>query len=177
MTATYEAATGPEVTAGLAALAATGKVPTGFAYNPDWNPQIRRRVGGTFADDMTSVLEVSAHTTDATPTEMLDANGDRLVLPNNATWGFQVLGAARRTDVDGEGAAYNLFGCIERNANAAATSLVSTVQGGTPIEDTAGWDMAATADATNGALKLTVTGTAAKVVDWYARVVIVQVGG
>jgi hypothetical protein len=177
MTATYEAATGPEVSAALAALASTGRVPSGFAYNPIWNPTVRRRVGATVANDLGAVLEAQAHTTDATPTAMLDLFGEKLILPNEATWGFQGILVARRTDAANESALYTVVGAIDRFANAASTAVVAAVTPAVVIEDSAAWAVAVTANTTDGALVVTVTGEAAKTIDWFLRCTLVQVGG
>jgi hypothetical protein len=127
------------------------------------------------------VLTASVATTNATPTELrLDGNSagtQRLTIPNDTTWCFDILIVARRTDVDDESAAYRLVGCIDRNSGVATTALVGSVTKTVIAEDTAGWDCAATADATNGALAITVTGALATAVQWTARVVLVQTTG
>ena len=115
-------------------------------------------------------------TTNATETELyLDGTGatKRLTLQprdgfNEMTWAFSALIAARRTNADNESAAYKLEGCIDSMAGTVALA-------GSPIktilhEDSADWDVAATADDTNKSLKLTVTGENAKNIHWVAVV-------
>jgi hypothetical protein len=114
-------------------------------------------------------------TTNATPTAITFTDG--LVLPNDTTWMFEIDVVARRTDADGESAAYRLLGCIDRNANAASTALVGSVGKTVIAEDNAAWDVAATADTTNGAITVTVTGEASKTILWTARVRLVEASG
>lgn len=117
-------------------------------------------------------------TSNATPTELfLDGSSLYLTIPNDTTWTFDILISARRTDVDDESAAYRLVGCIDRNGSAATTALVGSVTKTVIAEDTAAWDVAATADTTNGYLAITVTGEAAKTIRWVASVKVVQVTG
>lgn len=128
-------------------------------------------------DAQTSDLLMRKQTTDATPAEMLVAGTARLSLPNDSTFAFRIMLVARRTDANDESAAYEFKGCIDRNANAASTALVGSVTKTVLAEDTAAWDADVTADTTNGALKLTVTGEAAKTINWVARVELVEVTG
>ncbi len=98
-------------------------------------------------------------------------------MQNDSTYFFSIEVAARRTDADGESAAYKLEGCIDRNANAASTALVGTVLKTVLAEDNTAWDVSATADTTNGALALTVTGEAAKTIYWVSYIKLVKVTG
>lgn len=119
--------------------------------------------------------EVGALTTDATPTEMLAILGNRIKLPIYGTcWAFQVLLAAFRGS-DSKAWAKKFEGAIKQNSG-ATTSLV-----GTPIETLLGDDFAGTisaaisADNTNGALKITVTGLASATIRWHANVHVASV--
>lgn len=117
-------------------------------------------------------------TSDATPAELfLDGSSATLTLPNDTTWAFEIYIAARRTDADDESAAYLLQGCIDRNGSAATTALVGSVTKTVIAEDTAAWDVAATANTANGYLAITVTGEAAKTIRWVASIKVVQVTG
>ena len=129
-----------------------------------------------------SMLVMARTTTDATVTEMsLDsataAAGNRIVLEDQAAYFFEIQVIARRTDADGEGAAYRLTGAIDRNTGVATTALLGTVTKEVIHEDNASWDVAVTADTTNGSLKVEVTGEAAKSVRWSAFVRLTQVKG
>lgn len=159
-----------------------GTVPGGFqAY--------ARRYGqlayasGCFAapgDSQLSEFVVRNQTTNGTLTELyLDGAGatQRMALENDTTWAFDVLVVARRTDVDGESAAYRLEGCIDRNSGAATVALVGAVTKTVLGEDTAAWDVDAVADTAQGSLRIQVTGEAAKTIRWVAAVRVSMVTG
>ena len=82
---------------------------------------------------------------------------------------------ARRVDADNESAAYEFVGCIDNNAG--TTALVGSVTTTVVAEDTVGWDCAVTADNTNDALIITVTGEANKTIRWGARIELTEVTG
>lgn len=127
---------------------------------------------GRFAaqgDAQTSCFVARCKPTDATATELfLDGSGasKRMTLSNDTSWGFEIQCIARRTDADGTNAYWNLSGAIKRDTNAASTALVGTVVSLVNQADigAATWTLTATADTTNGSLKLTFTGEAAKTV-------------
>ena len=110
---------------------------------------------------------LTATTADATPLAMTPPSGDTLTMPNGSTWAFDVLVAARTTA--GASGTYRIVGAIERGANAAATAILGTPTVTTIGEDTAGFDVAAAADTTLGALRINVTGAAATTVKWEAN--------
>lgn len=121
-----------------------------------------------------------SNTTAATPTVMTtdwDSPGtaNQVTLPNNSTYHFRASVVARRTDADGEAAAYTFEGCIDRNASAATTALAGTPVKTVLTEDSSAWDADVSADATNGALAITVTGEASKTIRWVAVVDCVEV--
>jgi hypothetical protein len=128
-------------------------------------------------DAQASSLVARCITTNATATEMfLDGATatQRMVLPSNATWVFDIMVVARRTDVDDESAGYRITGVIDRNAGAATTALVGTPVVTVLAEDMAAWDVAVNANTTQGALRIMVTGEAAKTIRWVARVELTQ---
>jgi hypothetical protein len=136
----------------------------------------------TSGDAQTRTFVLRTSTNNATPAVITADNQtagttNQVVLPNDSTFFFEVRIAARRTDVNGESAAYILQGCIDRNSSAANTALVGSVTKTVVAEDTAGWDVAATADTVNGALAITVTGESAKNISWVAHVRTVEVVG
>lgn len=155
-----------------------GGVPGGFGAVAELYGQ-QAHAAGVFAaggDAQTSVLVARRSTTDATPAELfLDGIDDRLVLAADATWAFTITVVARRTDADGESAAYKFEGCIDNNAGTVA--LVGAVTKTVLAEDTAAWDCNVTADDVNNALVITGTAEAAKTVRWVARVELTQVAG
>lgn len=143
--------------------------------------QVAQGVGNFAAtgDAQLSQYVVMAQTTNATPTEMLvwpgTING-RLVLQNNSTWTFSIDITGHRTGAS-ESAGYQVKGVIRRDANAASTHIVGSVTKTDIAEDDATWDVTISADTTNGALKIEVTGAAAKNINWTAFVRSVEVIG
>lgn len=136
---------------------------------------------GAFADAgdaQASVFVMRNSTSNATPTELFIGSGsERCGVSSDTTWFFDIHLVARRTDADDESAAYRFEGCIDRNASAASTALVGSVTKTVLAEDTAAWDADVDADTTNGALRITVTGEAAKTIRWVAFVRTVEVAG
>lgn len=128
-------------------------------------------------------------TTDATPVELgiatnftgpaLTTPTGRIALANDSSYIFDCDIVARNTATDAESAMYNLKFGIRRGAAAANTALV-----GTPVltvigEDTGttGWDVAVTADTTNGRPAIKVTGEASKTIRWVANIRMTKVAG
>lgn len=108
--------------------------------------------------------------TDATPIALTFDNStpgttNQLVLGNNSSGIFRAQIVARRTDVVGETAAFEISGLLNRGANAASTVLASFAKT-ILFRSVATWDVAVTADVTNGGLTITVTGEAAKTIRW-----------
>jgi hypothetical protein len=138
---------------------------------------------GTFAatgDAQHRIGNLRFSTSTATAAELsLDgaaaSNSNTFVLPNNATFNFDIQVVARRTDTTGEHGAWHFSGCISRDATAATTALVGTVGKTTVAKTTDAWDCNVTADATNGRMVVTVTGQAAKTIRWVATVKITEV--
>lgn len=123
-----------------------------------------------------SIFRWAGNTINATPAEIfLMKNGSsRMTIPSDCTTGFTIYVTARRTDSDNESAYYRIDGCIDNNGGttAAVGSITTTVI----AEDTAGWDVAATADDTNDSLKITVTGSSAAI-QWNAMGFIIESRG
>lgn len=137
---------------------------------------------GNAGDAQRGLYVARGSTTTATPLVLtFDAGAagttNQVVLPNDATYTFRVSLVARRTDANNESAAYTFEGCIDRNTNAASTALVGTPVKTILAEDTTAWDVAVSADTTNGALAITVTGQAAKTIRWVAKIETVEVVG
>lgn len=135
---------------------------------------------GKFAavgDAQTAVCLLRNQTTNATQTELfLNGASGRLVLAADSTWAFNILVAARNTLTNGESAAYQFEGCIDRESG-GTTGLVGTVTPTVLGEDVAAWDCVVDADTTNAALRIRVTGEASKTIRWVARATLVMVGG
>jgi hypothetical protein len=130
--------------------------------------------GDTLTINQDEIINLTASTTDDTPTEMT-SGGSFLTLATDTTVAFSILVVARRTDVDGESAAYKIEGCIDNNAG--TTALVGSAPTTVIAEDTAAWDVVATANDAGDRLTLTVTGEVGKTISWRAKVMYAQVTG
>ena len=134
---------------------------------------------GRFAangDAQRSIYTLRRSTSNNTPSELfLDGSSSRLTIPSDSTYAFRILLVARRSDADNESAAYEFVGCIDNNAG--TTALVGSVTKTVVAEDTAGWDADVTADNTNDALVIKVTGENAKTIRWVATVWTTEVTG
>lgn len=133
---------------------------------------------GSFASagDAQSIRVVLRNsTTNATTTELfIDGSAQRLVLPNNSAWTYNIQVVGRRTDATGGYAMYNFVGGIVRDATAATTTIPASSR--TTIFETDGaWNCTISADTTNGSLKINVTGQAAKTIRWVATIELTQV--
>jgi hypothetical protein len=111
----------------------------------------------------------SRKTTNNTPTTlMLDGSSTRLTITAGKVFAF----TARITGIKSDGTAvaeYVRKGVIKRISN--TTSLVGSIEAiGTDIEDNASTDVAITADDTNEALQINVTGIASETWRWVAVV-------
>lgn len=117
-------------------------------------------------------------TTTASATELfLDGvtASQRLAMVDNSTYFFKIDIAARRTDAVGGSAGYTFTGIIKRDVGVATTALVGTVSKTVVAETNAAWNAAVTADATNGSIKIDVTGEAAKTIRWVATAHVTEV--
>lgn len=136
---------------------------------------------GSFAavgDAQHGVYVLRAVTTDATVTELfLDGTGgaQTIALPNNSLFTFSILVAGRRTDAVGGGAGYKFEGVIRKDATAGSVTFVGTPSKTILGETNAQWDASIVADTSNGSLKVTVLGQAAKTIRWVATVLTTEV--
>jgi hypothetical protein len=155
---------------------ATGTLAAAVAFGSRASAVGRGQVAlaaGRFAangDAQSSQNVIFRSTTNATPAELLfNGSSGRTTVASDTSFAFEILVVARRSDANGESAAYLFRGGIDRNAAANTTALVGAVQKTVIAEDTAAWDANVTADSTNGALIVTVTGEAGKTVRWVAH--------
>src|SRR5690606_31814013 len=105
-------------------------------------------------DAQRSVYVARRATLNATPTELfLDGSGasQRMTIPLNTTWAFQIFVAARSATNVNQSAGYKFEGVIDNNSG--IVNLVGTVTKTVLAEDVAGWDVEVT-DA-NSALTIT----------------------
>lgn len=92
------------------------------------------------------------------------------MVPNNSVWTFDILVAARRTDATGGGAGYRFTGVLRKDTTAGSLTFIGTPSKSIMGETNTAWDVALTADTTNGSIKLNVTGEAAKTIRWVATI-------
>ena len=123
-----------------------------------------------------AILVLGTQTTDATATVLRSSTAaasgtNQVTLPNNSAYYFKGSVIANVTAA-ANGASWSFEGSIMRGANAASTVLI-----GTPsvnrVASTSGataWSITVTADTTNGALAITVTGAAATTIRWVAKI-------
>jgi len=117
-----------------------------------------------------ALLNMKITTTDATPTELEVASGTFLEFANEMTAIVVVRVVARRTDVLGDSAGYELICLAQRNGGPETMEIVGSVTKVVIAEGTGAtsWDCNVSADTTNGALKIEATGEAAKTIEWTA---------
>jgi len=113
-------------------------------------------------------------TEDNTPFMLLVGEEGYVNLAANKMNTFRVLVVAA-SDGNTEGAAYEFKGLIKKDATSASTAVIGSVTKTVIAESVSAWDAAVTADTTNGALAITVTGEAEKVVRWVAFIELVEV--
>lgn len=126
----------------------------------------------TAGDAQANEWVLRRQTTDASVGDM--ATGP--VIPENTTWNFSALVVARRADVDGENASWEVKGLMKRDAGSTAAFVgVPTV---TKLFSNAGntWTLAVGSYSV-GTLRFIPTGEAAKTIRWVASVQAAQVSG
>ncbi len=120
------------------------------------------------------LINCSGTTTNSTPKELFLDGGSsqRLTVPNNTSYVFTILINGHRTD-DVDAAAYQFLGMISNRAG--ATAIVGSVTKNVVAETDSSWDADVTADNTNDALVITVTGATGKNISWEAAFWVAQV--
>jgi hypothetical protein len=123
-----------------------------------------------------AVLVLARETTDATPTALASNTSaagttNQVILPNNSAYFFRgevISGKTAAGDTKG----WTIEGVIKRGANAASTALVGipTVTSTYADLGAATWDIAVTADTTNGGIRVTFTGQAATTIRTVCRI-------
>jgi hypothetical protein len=122
-----------------------------------------------------ALLVLGKQTTDATPTALASNTSaagttNQVILPNNSAYFFRgevISGVTGGGDTKG----WTIEGVIKRGANAASTALVGipTVTSTYADLGAATWDIAVTADTTNGGIRVTFTGQAATTIRTVCR--------
>ena len=136
--------------------------------------------GGGFAargDAQSGIFVLRSDTTSATPEALTTTNSaasttNQIILPNNSAYSFSgTIIAREQASAGSDYAAWEIKGALLRDANAASTVLGNGIKN--KLYASAGasaWDIALTADTTNGGLAITVTGAAATNIRWVATV-------
>lgn len=103
---------------------------------------------------------------------------NQVVLSNNSSYYFRGQIVARQKGSESTTAtkAWEFSGVIRRGVNAAATALVAAVTPTVMAADasTSAWTLTVDADTTNGCLRITATGEAAKNIQWVGVVTTVE---
>lgn len=120
-------------------------------------------------------------TQSATP-EKLTTDGqsvtgsNQVILPDNATYLFDILVSAQREDAIGERAAFRFEGVVYRDTGVASVDiLIGGVSKTSISKSDVPWDVSVTTDTSNGSISIQVTGEATKSVRWVAAVKTVEV--
>jgi len=119
-------------------------------------------------------------TSNATPTNVLGYGSARLVIPANTTWKATIEINASTNTAGNLDAQYERKLRVRRGTTAGSTVVTSVVTIGTDSGSNAGippvgWAIAITADTTNGALDIQVTGAAATNIRWVCVVTLAEV--
>lgn len=123
-------------------------------------------------------LSAYARTTNATPAAMrVDNAAQAITLQDNSTATFEILIAAKEEAAGGERAAYRIEGAIGRDAGVGTVAILGAPVVTVLFETTAALDANVSADVTNGALQIDVTGLAATNIRWHAAIRISEVVG
>jgi hypothetical protein len=123
-----------------------------------------------------AILVLGRQTTDATPTALCSNTSaagttNQVILPNNSAYFFRGEVVSGKTG-GGDAKGWTIEGVIKRGANAASTALVGipTVTSTYADLGAATWDIAVTADTTNGGIRVTFTGQAATTIRTVCRI-------
>lgn len=116
----------------------------------------------TTGDAQAGIYKLMCSVTSSTPTEASLGNAtlsstSRIVLPDNASYGFKVHAVAKLTDETTK--VWRKGGAIKRSTGAATTTMVDTTTETVYADPgTTSWDLNLSADTTNGSLKVEVVG-------------------
>ena len=131
-----------------------------------------------------SELVECTSTPDATPKRLVPdgiaggvaATDNACTVADNSCNSF-VTHVAARNNATGDSSVWRIDGVIKRGAGVGTTALVGAPTVTLVAQDAgaAGWAVAATADAVNGALAITATGAAATTIRWVALTKLVEV--
>jgi hypothetical protein len=152
---------------------------TGYYAKSDIRGKVANAAGrfSSTGDAQSGTLVLRIATTDATPVALSSSTSaagadNQIILPNNSAYSFSGTIIARESAAVGSDyASWEIKGALLRDANAASTVLGNGIKN--KLYASAGasaWDIALTADTTNGGLKIEVTGAASTNIRWVATV-------
>lgn len=183
--------TGSQILVNGATGAATGGIvtltlPTTFAVGTGANASVtgtKAYANGNFATtgDAQEVHAVLRNITTTNTSLELFLDGttgtQRLVLPNNSAWTFNIKISARRTDATGTLGSWVYQGFIYKDTTAGSTTLtgLSKTTLARVGSIAAPNDPVITADTTNSSLKISCLGVSAQTIRWVAVVQFSQV--
>jgi len=128
-------------------------------------------------DAQTGTYVLRSDTTNATAEALTTNNGtastdNQVILPNNSVYGFTGTVIAREdSSSTNDFAVWEVKGGAVRAANASTTTLGSyNINVISKSTGAANWDIALSADTTNGAVAITVTGEASHNIRWVATI-------
>jgi hypothetical protein len=128
-------------------------------------------------DAQTGTMVLRSDTTDATPEALTTDNStagttNQVILPNNSAYGFTGIIVAREAAASTDDfAVWEIKGGAVRGATAATTALGTyNINKISESAGAANWSIALSADTTNGAVAITVTGEAAHNIRWVATI-------
>lgn len=134
-------------------------------------------------DAQTGLYLLREETTDATAAALVTnsfsaTSNNQVIVANNSAYTFKGIIVARENST-GDAKFWEITGAIEKGATVGTTALVGTPTVTTVAEDSgaSAWSVSLSADTSNGALKIAVTGEASHTIKWVARVETVEVSG
>jgi hypothetical protein len=143
-------------------------------------PASTNPIASSVGVQQSALLVLGVQTTDATPTALRSntaaaGSTNQVILPNNSAYFFRgevISGVTGGGDTKG----WTIEGVIKRGANAASTALVGipTVTSTYADLGAATWDIAVTADTTNGGIRVTFTGQLATTIRTVCRITTVE---
>jgi len=123
----------------------------------------------------TPQINLTATTTNATQTELLDADGNRITLDANSSYFFKARIIALRTDTGNYTEGYEIVGVIKKGANAASVAMVDSPIVVSSFPPTNLYSPDALPDTTNGSLNIYFTGASGQTIKVKALVELFEV--
>jgi hypothetical protein len=128
-------------------------------------------------DRQRSIVVSRVGTTNATPAELLAGGTAQHIMPANTLWSFSTKVLGKRTDVVGQVVEYRVEGRCSRAATVGSIALHGAVTTTVVYEDASATacDVTTDVDTSTGALRIRVTGEAAKTFAWLGETTLLEV--